>query len=125
MGIPTTLIVMVSWIPFWISSHFGYEQTTMIRLRFGIVTLVVIAIQFVSLSTISKTNVTAIDIWTLFCMIFIVAALIANVLEKSKTDKMARWIFPISFTLLRVIYHAFYLSKRISEDMDNIVIYES
>ena len=40
----------------------------------------------------------------LFCMIFIVAALIANVLEKSKTDKMARWIFPISFTLLRKIF---------------------
>ena len=37
-------------------------------------------------------------------MIFIVAALIANVLEKSKTDKMARWIFPISFTVLREIF---------------------
>ena len=65
--IPTTLIVVIrtvfnfffelafwlkllmkifqSWIPFWISSNYGYEQTTMIRLSFGIVTLVVIAIQ--------------------------------------------------------------------------------
>merc|ERR1711990_24616 len=123
--IPTALIVMLSWIPFWISSHFGYEQTTMIRLSFGIVTLVVIAIQFVSLSTNSKTNITAIDIWMLFCMIFIVAALIANVLEKSKTDKTARWIFPISFTLLSLTYYAFYMSTRMSEGMDNMIIYES
>ena len=91
------LKIFQSWIPFWISSNFGYEQTTMIRLSFGIVTLVVIAIQlgfekcsmlvlwfairienltcsrldgivlklikFISLSTISKTNITAIDIW--------------------------------------------------------------
>ena len=82
----------------------------------------------------------------LFCMIFIVAALIANVLEKSKTDKMARWIFPISFTVLRelfkmiqefelnqntlkflwsLIYFAFYMSTRMSEGMDNMIIYES
>ena len=37
-------------------------------------------------------------------MVFIVGALIANVLEKSKTDKMARRIFPVSFTLLRKIF---------------------
>ena len=37
--------ISLSWIPFWISSNFGYEQTTMIRLSFGIVTLIVIAIQ--------------------------------------------------------------------------------
>ena len=37
--------IFQSWIPFWISSNYGYEQTTMIRLSFGIVTLVVIAIQ--------------------------------------------------------------------------------
>ena len=88
MYVPTLLIVMLSWVSFWlnVSSVPG-------RVNLGVLSVLTISTQSSSVNrTLPRVSYTkAIDIWMATCLVFVVAALIefaiANVVSRKGSGK--------------------------------------
>ncbi|CBY19806.1 unnamed protein product [Oikopleura dioica] len=133
--VPTTLIVMLSWISFWISIN-----ATPARVSLGITTVLTITSQRSALTARMLRNrefflqrfilsnkhlislkkaalpmvsyVMAIDIWMSLCMAYVFAAVveyaIANFIDKPDIDRLARRAFPSTFAVVCCFYYAYY-----------------
>ncbi|CAG5104521.1 Oidioi.mRNA.OKI2018_I69.chr1.g1299.t1.cds [Oikopleura dioica] len=107
--IPTMLIVMLSWISFWISI-----TATPARVSLGITTVLTITSQRSALSKALPmvSYVMSIDIWMSICMAYVFAAVveyaIANFINKPDIDRIARRAFPLSFMLVSLTYYSYY-----------------
>lgn len=107
--VPTTLIVMLSWISFWISIN-----ATPARVSLGITTVLTITSQRSALTAALPmvSYVMAIDIWMSLCMAYVFAAVveyaIANFIDKPDIDRLARRAFPSTFAVVCCFYYAYY-----------------
>merc|ERR1712227_434191 len=125
--VPTTLIVMLSWISFWISI-----KATPARVSLGITTVLTITSQRASMAAALPmvSYVMAIDIWMSLCMAYVFAAVVeyavANFIQKPQIDRMARRVFPISFSLLSFFYYAYYMvcMNELPNLMDNLIVWD-
>lgn len=125
--VPTTLIVMLSWISFWISI-----SATPARVSLGITTVLTITSQRASMAAALPmvSYVMAIDIWMSLCMAYVFAAVVeyavANFIKKPEIDRLARRVFPISFSLLSFFYYAYYMvcMNELPDLLDNLIVWD-
>lgn len=88
MYIPSMLIVMLSWISFWLNVN-----AVPGRISLGVLTVLTMTQQSSTVNaTLPRVSYTkAIDIWMSMCLVFVFAALIefavANVLARKDTNK--------------------------------------
>uniref|UniRef100_UPI003D81C5F7 Gamma-aminobutyric acid receptor subunit gamma-2 n=2 Tax=Homo sapiens TaxID=9606 RepID=UPI003D81C5F7 len=114
--IPCTLIVVLSWVSFWINKDAVPARTSL-----GITTVLTMT----TLSTIARKSlpkvsyVTAMDLFVSVCFIFVFSALVeygtlhyfvsSQPARAAKMDSYARIFFPTAFCLFNLVYWVSYL----------------
>jgi len=127
--IPSSLIVVISWVSFWLNKEAGTA-----RMGLGITTILSLALLFanVNASLPKISYVTSIDVYIGFCFVMVFGALIEYVCvagcatksspqnmdgKRSFLDVICRFIFPIIFIIFHIVYWNVYDTAESVEDI--------